>query len=43
MKPAIDSYHCYLGEVHAGLKRGPGSRITMHDFLDRAHMLGMAA
>lgn len=44
MKLAIDSYsyHRYFGEVYQGIEADPGSRITMHDFLDRAHALGVA-
>ncbi len=44
MKLAIDSYcyHRYFGEVYAGLEQDPGRRMTMHDFLDRAHALAVS-
>lgn len=44
MKLAIDSYsyHRYFGEIYPGIEQDPGSRITMRDFLDRAHALGVA-
>lgn len=44
MKPAIDSYtyHRYFGEIYPGIEKDPGVRMTMFDFLDRAHALGVA-
>jgi sugar phosphate isomerase/epimerase len=44
MKPAIDSYsyHRYFGEVYPDLETDPGTRITMRDFLDKAHALGVS-
>jgi sugar phosphate isomerase/epimerase len=44
VKIAIDSYsyHRYFGEIYPGLEQDPGSRMTMHDFLLRAHALGVA-
>ncbi|MFT3717739.1 sugar phosphate isomerase/epimerase family protein [Pseudorhodoferax sp.] len=44
MKVAIDSYsyHRYFGEIYPNLERDPGSRMTVADFVERAHMLGVA-
>lgn len=44
MKLAIDSYtyHRHFGEIYPGLEKDPGARMTMFDFLDRAHALGVA-
>jgi sugar phosphate isomerase/epimerase len=44
MKIAIDSYsyHRYFGEIYPGLEDDPGRRITLADFLVRAHELGVA-
>ncbi|WP_341645532.1 sugar phosphate isomerase/epimerase family protein [Thauera sp. SDU_THAU2] len=44
MKIAIDSYsyHRYFGEIYPGLEEDPGSRMSMGDFVDRAHELGVA-
>ena len=41
MKPAIDSYcyHRHFGEIYAGIESDPGTRITLDDFLVRAHTL----
>ncbi|MDB5847880.1 MAG: xylose isomerase, partial [Rhodoferax sp.] len=44
MKIAIDSYsyHRYFGEIYPGIEQDPGTRIGMHDFLDKAQALGVA-
>jgi 3-oxoisoapionate decarboxylase len=44
LKPAIDSYsyHRYFGEIYPGIERDPGSRIDIHDFLERAAGHGVA-
>jgi sugar phosphate isomerase/epimerase len=44
MKLAIDSYcyHRYFGEVYPGLQTDPGKRMTVWDFLKRAHRHGVA-
>ena len=44
MKLAIDSYcyHRYFGECYPGLQQDPGKRMTVWDFLRRAHRLGVA-
>ena len=41
MKIAIDSYsyHRFFGEIYPVIEQDPGSRIGMHDFLDKAHAL----
>lgn len=43
MKLAIDSYcyHRYFGEWYSSLQTDPGSRMTVWDFLERAHALGV--
>ncbi|MCW5654829.1 sugar phosphate isomerase/epimerase family protein [Hydrogenophaga sp.] len=44
MTPAIDSYsyHRYFGEIYPGLESDPGQRMSISDFLRRAHGLGVA-
>ncbi|RKP49652.1 sugar phosphate isomerase/epimerase family protein [Pararobbsia silviterrae] len=44
MKLAIDSYsyHRYFGEIYPGLEADPGTRLTLREFIDRAHALGVA-
>ncbi|ROR25078.1 sugar phosphate isomerase/epimerase [Comamonas sp. BIGb0124] len=44
MKLAIDSYtyHRQFGEIYPGLEQDPGHRMTMADFIDQAHALGVA-
>jgi len=44
MKLAIDSYsyHRYFGEVYPDIETDPGTRLTMRDFLDKAHALGVS-
>lgn len=44
MKLAIDSYsyHRYFGEIYPGLETDPGTRMTVSDFVERAHALGVA-
>jgi sugar phosphate isomerase/epimerase len=44
MKLAIDSYcyHRYFGEIYPDLQTDPGKRMTVWDFLRRAHKLGVA-
>lgn len=44
MKIAIDSYtyHRYFGEVYPGIELDPGTRIGMHDFLERAKALDVS-
>jgi 3-oxoisoapionate decarboxylase len=43
MKLAIDSfsYHRHFGEIYPGIEQDPGIRITTHEFLKRAHALGV--
>jgi len=44
MKLAIDSYtfHRYFGEIYPNLETDPGTRMTVLDFVQRAHELGVA-
>jgi sugar phosphate isomerase/epimerase len=43
MKIAIDSYcyHRYFGEIYPAVQSDPGTRMTVWDFLKRAHRLGV--
>jgi sugar phosphate isomerase/epimerase len=44
VKPGIDSYcyHRFFGEIYPGIESDPGTRITLDEFLQRAHALGVA-
>ena len=44
MKLAIDSYtyHRFFGEWYAGLQDDVGDRMTVFEFLDRAHQHGVS-
>jgi len=44
MKLAIDSYsyHRYFGEIYPVIEQDPGTRIGVHDFLDKAKALDVA-
>ncbi|MDR6859972.1 hypothetical protein [Variovorax guangxiensis] len=44
MKLAIDSYsyHRYFGEIYPVIEQDPGTRIGMHEFLNKAKALDVA-